>query len=189
MFYAKESGLMESIRKGDKDAFAELAEPVIAKAYQSAFAILRSRHLAEEAVQNALIDAYQAIMDGKEISNFAPWFRCVIAKRAADLIRKEIRNKNKLDIEKVKLFDPGATPMEEVLKKERSDQLLEAVMSLDAEQRAVIVLYYFQELSIEEISDILHLSASNVKTRLHRARKNLGRFISSTFYNEKAVRV
>ncbi|MEF3301978.1 RNA polymerase sigma factor [Paenibacillus sp. GYB003] len=60
--------LWDEVRNGNKEAFRSLANPLIPKAYRTAYMMLRSKHLAEEAVQNALIELYSAIMSGKEIS-------------------------------------------------------------------------------------------------------------------------
>ncbi|NTZ16106.1 hypothetical protein EXW96_00440 [Paenibacillus sp. JMULE4] len=125
-----EHRLLEEIRSGKKEAFAKLVEPLIPKAYHTALAILRSPHLAEEAVQNAMIEAYQSIKAGKEIRHFNGWFSRVIANRALDLVRKENRFDG-LDIESVIVNDTSSSPVEKILRKEQSSEILEAVMSLD----------------------------------------------------------
>ncbi len=106
-----EHRLLEEIRSGKKEAFAKLVEPLIPKAYHTALAILRSPHLAEEAVQNAMIEAYQSIKAGKEIRHFNGWFSRVIANRALDLVRKENRFDG-LDIESVIVNDTSSSPVE-----------------------------------------------------------------------------
>lgn len=181
--------LLEQIRNGNKDAFAELVEPFIARSYQTALAILRSAHLAEEAVQNALIETYRSIQAGKEIRHFSGWFSHLVAKRALDLVRKESRHNTGLDIDNIMVHDTAATPIEEVLKKEQSSEILDAVMSLEIEQRTVIVLYYFQEMKIDEIASLLKLSVGNVKTRLYRARLSLSKLVLFPELNGKVVRL
>ncbi|WP_152394315.1 RNA polymerase sigma factor [Paenibacillus guangzhouensis] len=61
-----EERLFELCRKGDKDAFFKLVEPLLSRVYSTSAAILRSNHLAEDAVQNTLNEAYQAIIKGKK---------------------------------------------------------------------------------------------------------------------------
>lgn len=181
--------LLEQIRNGNKEAFANLVEPYIAGSYRAALAILRSTHLAEEAVQNALIETYQAIQAGKEIRHFAAWFNHLAARRALDLARKEGRHSTDVDIDHVMLQDTAALPVDEVLKKEQSSQLLDAVMALEIEQRSVIVLYYFQEMKISEIAALLKLSEGNVRTRLYRARLSLSKLVAFPELKEKVVRL
>jgi RNA polymerase sigma factor, sigma-70 family len=184
-----ENRLLEEIHNGKKDAFAELVEPFIAKSYQTAYAILRSTHLAEEAVQNAMLEAYKSIKSGKEIRNFSGWFSRIVANRALDLVRMESRHCSGLDIDGVVVQDTAATPIDEMMKKEQSSQLLDAVMSLEIGKRTVIVLHYFQDMKIEEIAVLLHLSEGNVKTRLHRARISLRKLVPFPEVHEKVVRL
>ncbi|MGG1597122.1 RNA polymerase sigma factor [Paenibacillus naphthalenovorans] len=183
-----EHRLLEEIRSGKKEAFAKLVEPLIPKAYHTALAILRSPHLAEEAVQNAMIEAYQSIKAGKEIRHFNGWFSRVIANRALDLVRKENRFDG-LDIESVIVNDTSSSPVEKILRKEQSSEILEAVMSLDIQQRTVIVLYYFQEMKIDEIANVLHVNEGTVKTRLHRARNRLSKLVSFPDLNTKVAQL
>lgn len=180
--------LLEEIRNGKKEAFAKLVEPFIAKAYHTALAILRSPHLAEEAVQNALIEAYQSIAAGKEIRRFSGWFSRVIANRALDLVRKENRFHG-LDLDSVIIHDTSALPIETLLRKEQSSEILAAVMSLDIQLRTVIVLYYFQEMKIDEIANVLQTNEGTVKTRLHRARVRLSKLVSFAELNAKVVQL
>ena len=188
MEFENEHRLLEEIRNGNKEAFANLVEPYIAKAYHTALAILRSPHLAEEAVQNALIETYQSIREGKEIRRFCGWFGRVAANRALDLARKEYRS-NGLDIESVIVHDTSPSPVETLLRKEESSEIFEAVMSLDIQLRTVIVLYYFQEMKIEEIANVLHTNEGTVKTRLHRARTRLSKIVSFPDLDAKVVQI
>ncbi|MBP1155658.1 MULTISPECIES: RNA polymerase sigma factor [unclassified Paenibacillus] len=184
-----EQHLLEAIRSGDKEAFGTLVEPLIARAYRTSVAILKSPHLAEEAMQNALIESYTTITKGKEIRHFRGWFSRVIANRAMDLVRQENRHQNGLDIDGMELQDHSATPIEEIVKKEESNQLLEAVMSLELQQRVVVVLYYFQELKIEEIASVLNVREGTVKSRLYHSRLKLSQMVSIPQLNAKVVQL
>ncbi|RAV12966.1 RNA polymerase sigma factor [Paenibacillus contaminans] len=174
-----ERRLIEDIRGGSQESFRTLVNPLIAKAYRSALAILGSSPLAEEAVQNALIESYSMIMSGKEIRHFQGWFSRVIAHRALDTARKEKNYKYSLDIQQLDIRDHADSPLESMLKKEQSERLIESVMALELEQRAVVVMYYFQELKIEEIAELLGLKEGTVKSRLYYARLKLSRKLHS----------
>ena len=180
---------LEAIRQGDKDAFRALVNPLIAKSYRSALAILGSRQLAEEAVQNTLIEAYSTIMSGREIRRFPGWFSRVVANRSIDVARKEQPYKHSLDIEDQIIRDPGSSPLEDLLRKENSQRVIEAVLALKLQQRMVVVLYYFQELSIEEIAEMLGLKAGTVKSRLYHARLKLSRDLHLTRPQTKEIMI
>lgn len=181
--------ILEAVRGGDKEAFRELVNPIIPRAYRIALTILRSSHLAEEAVQNALIELYRTIMAGKEIRNILGWFSRLITNRSIDLLRQEQNHNAGVDIAEIVMEDQSDSPVEALIKKENTMQLLEAVMSLDEQQRVIVVLYYFQGLKIEEIASFLNIKEATVKTRLFRARQKLSCIISDRRLNAKVVKL
>jgi RNA polymerase sigma-70 factor (ECF subfamily) len=161
-------------RSGDKDAFYKLVEPYLDRVYSTSTAILRSTHLAEDAVQNAMIEAYQAIMNGKEIRNFGSWFKKVAAMRAMDLARKRSRlSKRTTDFGEWEPVDHQRQPVDTMLENEEKSLLFAQVMSLPIRYRSVILLYYYQEMSLDEISEVLGVKKGTVKSRLHTARSKL----------------
>ncbi|WP_339213857.1 RNA polymerase sigma factor [Solibacillus sp. FSL W8-0372] len=164
--------LMTRIRNGEDEAFAQLVNPLIDKGYRTSFSILKSKEQAEEVVQNALIEAYRNIMSGKEITYFNTWFYKLVSLRSIDAWRKNDRLKEtplEIDIGREKL---GV--MESVLKEETENELKKGILSLDnRDYRNVLILYYYQDHAIQEISDLLGLKTSTVKSHLRRARNAL----------------
>ncbi|WP_342548367.1 RNA polymerase sigma factor [Paenibacillus sp. FSL P2-0089] len=166
---------LQQCRDGEQDAFYQLVKPYLDRAYSTARAILNSPHYAEDAVQNAMLEAYRAIINGKEIRSFRSWFNRLVAMRALDLARtrsRQFRQTEALGVHE-EPADEQEQPMEAVLKKEEQSRLLAQVMSLDMRHRSVIVLYYYQEMSVEEIADVLGIKTGTVKSRLHNARLKL----------------
>lgn len=164
--------LMERIRKGEEEAFAELVNPLIEKSYRTSFSILRSKEQAEEVIQNAMIEAYQNIMNGKEINYFTTWFYKLVSHRSIDVLRKNARLKE-THIELEYLKDRQGV-VESVIKQETEKEIKEGILSLaNTDYRNVLLLYYYQELSIQEVSDLLGMKASTVKSHLRRARNAL----------------
>jgi RNA polymerase sigma-70 factor (ECF subfamily) len=84
---------MIRIRNGDEEAFAQLVNPLIEKGYRTSFSILKSKEQAEEVVQNALIEAYRNIMNGRDIKYFNTWFYKLVSNRSIDAWRKNDRMK------------------------------------------------------------------------------------------------
>jgi len=168
-----EQRLMDEIRRGNKDAFRTLVNPLIPKAYRTAYMMLQSKSLAEEAVQNALIELYSTIMSGKEITRLHGWFSWLLAHRAIDIARKEQGYKMTVDIDEMEIQDTATTPLENLLRKEQSEKLFESIIALELHQRIVVGLYYFQELKIEEIASLLDIKEGTVKSRLYHARLKL----------------
>ncbi|RKN85169.1 RNA polymerase sigma factor [Paenibacillus ginsengarvi] len=169
-----ERKLWEEVRGGNKEAFRSLANSLIPKAYRTAYMMLRSKHLAEEAVQNALIELYAAIMSGRDIVRPSGWFSRLIALRSIDIARKEQSYKMNIDIDEMDIQDGSASPLDDLLRKEQSAFLLESIMDLEVNQRIVVGLYYFQEMQIDEIAELLGIKEGTVKSRLYHARLKLG---------------
>lgn len=164
--------LMKRIRNGEDEAFAQLVVPLIEKGYRTSFSILRSKELAEEVVQNALIEVYRNIMSGKDITYFNTWFYKLVSHRSIDAWRKMARLKESpLEID-VATDKHGV--MESVLKEETENEIKKGISSLDnSDYRNVLILYYYQEQPIQEISDLLGLKSTTVKSHLRRARTAL----------------
>jgi RNA polymerase sigma-70 factor, ECF subfamily len=173
--------LMNRIRGGDGEAFSQLVEELLSSAYKTAYLVLRSKELAEDAVQNALEDCYISIMRSKEIRNFKAWFYRLVYSRSIDVYRKNNRN-SAADIEGnqeaiVKLKTNSA--QQDAIQKENKNEILRHIMSLNDDQKVPILLYYFEDMSVKEISLILNENTNTIKTRLSRGRKKLAELMQA----------
>ncbi|MBT2680133.1 RNA polymerase sigma factor [Bacillus sp. ISL-35] len=168
----EQSELMLRIRNGDESAFAELLNPLIEKAYKTSYSIVRSKEEAEEVVQNAMLEAYRNIIAGKEIIYFNTWFYKLVSHRSIDNIRKNARMKETV-IEMETLKDHRGV-MDSVLQEEMQFEISQGIQSLkNGDYRNVLLLYYYQDFTIQEVSEMLGIKTSTVKSHLHRARKAL----------------
>ncbi len=167
-----QEALMTRIRNGEDEAFAQLVNPLIEKGYRTSFGILNSKEMAEEVVQTALIEVYRDIMSGKDIIYFSTWFYKLVSHRSIDVWRKKSREKE-LPLE-IDVVTDNYGMMESVLKEETEIEIKNGISSLDnSDYRNVLILYYYQDLDIQEISDLLGLKSSTVKSHLRRARNAL----------------
>ncbi|WHY78589.1 RNA polymerase sigma factor [Neobacillus sp. WH10] len=175
----KEQNLMDRIRKGDEEAFSLLVEELLSAAFKTAYLILRSKDLAEDAVQNALEDCYISIMKNKDIRKFKAWFYRLVYSRAIDIYRKNTRI-HSTDIEEnpealAKMISESA--QNRAIRNENMNEMLDFILSLPKEQSVPILLHYYEDLPIKEISLILDENSNTIKTRLARGRKRLGELI------------
>ena len=172
----EEQKLLNQIRAGDGEAFSTLVEHLLSSAYKTAYLILGSRDLAEDAVQIALEDCYLSIMRDVEIRHFKAWFYRLVYTRSIDVYRKQKRNlftdleDNPEAISKMK----SESAQEKAVEKETRQEMLKLITYLKDEQRVPLLLYYFENLSVKEISMILNENSNTIKTRLSRGRKKLG---------------
>ncbi|MEC0300637.1 RNA polymerase sigma factor [Peribacillus frigoritolerans] len=179
-----EQNLMDRIRKGDGEAFSLLVEEVLPSAYKTAFLILRSKDLAEDAVQNALEDCYISIMKNKDIQKFKAWFYRLVYSRAIDIYRKSTRIHSSTIEENpeviVKMISESA--QNRAIQNETMKEILNLIFSLPKEQSVPILLYYYEDLPIKEISLILGENSNTIKTRLARGRKKLREIMQNNKY-------
>jgi RNA polymerase sigma factor (sigma-70 family) len=170
-----EQHLLLQCRQGNKDAFYLLVSPHLAKAYRLAFTILRSHHDAEDAIQNSLLEAYRAISEDKEIHHFSSWFYRLVTHRAIDLARKLGKERQYTEISDVLPFLSNShhLPVDEVINKEEEQELLAHILKLDMKYRVILVLYYYQNMKISEIAELLQIKEGTVKSRLFQARNLL----------------
>jgi RNA polymerase sigma-70 factor (ECF subfamily) len=132
--------------------------------------MLGSRDDAADAVHDAYAIALNrpAAFDSSK-GTLKTWFLCVVRNRCIDQMRRRRQNESLLD----NLVDPGARP-EQVLETAQRDQALGlALAQLGSEQRQVLVLRDYMDLSYAEIAAVLEIAPGTVMSRLHRARMAL----------------
>lgn len=130
--------------------------------YIVAYAILKNEAEAEDAVCNAILKAYEHLDQLRNPHKFKAWFMTIIRNEALMIRRK-------------RLFLPGDENVEKLLKpvQDHYDELWDIVQTLKEEYRIVIVLFYYNNSSMKEISQILDIPMGTVKSRLNRGREML----------------
>jgi len=161
--------------KGNPEAFAPLVEKYKRLAFSLSMKITRNREDAEEAAQDAFIKVYRSLENFKGGATFKTWLFRIVYTTAISKVRGK-----KLDFvsfEDYRLSESELMETENAVgqlsAEERSYQLRKAMESLAPEERAILNLYYFEDMPVEEIATIMELSASNVKIKLFRSRKKL----------------
>ena len=150
--------------------------------------------LAEEAAQEAFLAAWQGLPFFRGDSAFATWLYRLTSNACVDLLRKENRHQGpSLDDETVsaEVPDPTPTPEKAVEQQELRRQIEAGLQTLSPEHREVLILREIQQLSYDEIADVLSLDLGTVKSRINRGRRQLrefllkqGNFLSSAASNK-----
>jgi RNA polymerase sigma-70 factor (ECF subfamily) len=177
---ANEAELIRRVRNGDKEAFYELVRPYERAVYTSAISILNNQADAEEVAQEAVFKAFSNLSKFRGESKFSTWLIQITINEARLRLRKDRRHLYE-SVDEPKSNEEGdyfpkdyadwrEIPSEALQRKELRDALQRAMAALDPKYREVLVLRDIQHLSIEETSQVLGISAGNVKTRLLRAR-------------------
>ncbi|RHW34804.1 RNA polymerase sigma factor SigW [Neobacillus notoginsengisoli] len=172
---------IKQIKKGDQDAFAEIVELYKDKLFQLGYRMLGNRHEAEDIAQEAFIRAYVNIDSFKQEYKFSTWLYRIATNLCIDRIRKK-KPDYYLDAEVAgtegltlysRISSDMPLPEKEVEMMELHETIQGEILKLPEKYRSVIVLRYIEELSLNEISEILGLPLGTVKTRIHRGREAL----------------
>ena len=166
--------VVAAAQQGDKEAFDQLVIRFQDMAYASAYAILGDPHLAQDAAQDAFLDAYQNLAHLREPAAFPGWFRRIVLGRSHRQIRAKAPALLSLDdVAEDEFYDGWRDPMEQVQQMEVAQQVQEAIRGLSPNLRMAIALYYIEGYSQKEIAAYLETPVSTVKKRLFDARQQL----------------
>jgi RNA polymerase sigma factor (sigma-70 family) len=157
--------LVERARKGDHDAFAELAATAISRLDGAAWLILRDADQAKDAVQNALVRAWRDLPTLRDPDRFDAWLHRILVRSCIEEARRLRRHR--VDIELTSLHAPSVESGESMIV--ARDQLERGFLRLDPEMRAVIVLHHYLDLPMPAVAASLGIPLGTAKSRLHRA--------------------
>lgn len=143
--------------------------------YRIALSFTKNHHTAEDIVQNTFLKLMRQNRDFETEAHMDNWLTAVCVNESKDHLKSFFRkNGTSLeDAEELYTFD-----------KPKDLDLFNAVMSLPKKERTVVHLFYYEELSIKEIADVIKIRESAVGTRLHRARKHLKEMLGDDWINE-----
>ena len=161
-----ERATVEAACRGEGNALAGLYERYYAMMVWVAYAVLLDRSLAEDAAQQAFATAYEKIRSLRLPDRFGPWLAAICRNTAQDMARARKRD--------VALQKRAASEIQSESNSNGFDRTVkEAVDSLPAMYREVVVLHYYSGLSYQEIESVIGISGHKVKGRLARARKQI----------------
>jgi RNA polymerase sigma factor (sigma-70 family) len=170
-----ESDLVERARRGDHDAYAELVHAYQGIAFRTAYLITGGAAEAEDAAQDGFVKAWRALRRFRAGAPFRPWLLQIVANEARNR-RRSAGRRAQLALRasaQESSGDAAPSPEASLLEAERRAALLAAVNGLPEDQRDVIALRYFAELSEEETAAALDLPRGTVKSRTARALERL----------------
>ena len=143
--------------------------------YRIALMFTKNHYDAEDIVQNAFIKLFRNQKQFESAEHIDRWLTVVCVNESKNVLKSFFR-KNTVSFDEtndIYTFDSS-----------ENQDLFRALMSLPKKERAVVHLFYYEDLNIKEIASILKISESSVGTRLHRARKHLKEFLGDDWINE-----
>jgi RNA polymerase sigma factor (sigma-70 family) len=169
---------LASCRKGDADACSKVVRAYQDTALRTAFLMTNDRQAAEDVAQNAFLNAFRNLHRYDIERPFRPWFLTILLNEARMHLRARRRRAD------TELSDdlPDAAGADAILARLIRDderaRVREALSILDEPFRTTVILFYFNDLSIEEIATATDSQPGTVKSRLHRGRQHLRRLLS-----------
>lgn len=183
---ATEKNLVELSAGGDIDAFETLIQSHQKKVYNIALRMTKNPEDAQELAQDALVRAFVAIKKFRGDSSFSTWLYRITMNICKDFLRK----KNKAVVismeqgaagsendQGLQLPEEGPGPDEISEKKQLKDLVRDAMDSLSAEHRQVLILRDIMDLTYKDIAHTLDVSEGTIKSRINRARDSLKKVI------------
>ncbi|HEY0277286.1 MAG TPA: sigma-70 family RNA polymerase sigma factor [Solirubrobacterales bacterium] len=162
-----DSTLVTTARDGDLASFEELVRRHQSPVYRVALRMLGSRADAEDVAQETFVQAWRSLSKFRGESAFGTWLYRIATNRSLNVLAGRRADSVPIDDE---LLSAAVGTDEEVEQRLRLQATVTAILTLEPEQRALIVLRELEGLGYAEIGEILGLGESLVKGRLHRAR-------------------
>jgi len=171
----------KQIRNGKRqDAFSELVVRFQDAAFEWAFSVLQDANLAQDAVQEAFVVAYQKLDQLRQPYGFPGWLKQIVVSQCHRLTRGK-----KVELQPIEstnnLPTPEPEPSAAVEEIELKQKVLKAIQALPESQQVVTQLFYFKGYSQKEIAKLLELPLTTVKKRLQYARRDLKGILVSMF--------
>jgi len=165
--------LVEQAMQGRTEAFSILVDRYRQKVFRTAMGFLHNADDAEDLTQEIFIKAWHALRSFDRKSAFSTWLYRISVNKAINQIRK-----NKLRALAGINDEVNQTPDDEsaddtITRKEQKEEIKKAINELNIKQKKAFVLFYYQELNMKEVADVLKMSQKAAESLVFRARKNL----------------
>lgn len=173
-------GWVRAAQAGDRRAFGQLVETFQRPVYSLAYRFLGNADDADDAAQEAFVKAYRAIASFDESRSFSTWLLSITAHHCIDRLRRHRLDAVSLDSlpawrEPASMADD---PERQALRSAEAVDMVGLLLKLPDDHRLVVILRYWHDLGYAEIADMLGDTESAVKSRLHRARRQLAELMA-----------
>jgi len=177
---------IEAVRKGNVAAFSVLVERYQNLVYSLALKLLKKTEEAEEMAQDTFVKAYQKLDTYEGKSKFSTWLYSITYNACISELRK--RRIQFSSLEDQRISDQDEMRMHDYFsetKKEDQEKYLNlALEKLPEDDQVLVTLYYYENQSMDEISTITGLTVSNIKVKIHRARKKMYEILHEMLHEE-----
>ena len=162
-------------QQGDEEAFENILDQYKGLMFHVAYSIVKDRDIAEDAVQDALIQAWKHLPNLRETRALRPWLMRIVVNQCISFKRRLARSTTFLQQSLLEQETERASQIADYAEghMERNWDLAHAIGNLPAKQRTALALHYYQGMTIPEMSRRLQTSENTLKKRIQMALSNL----------------
>jgi len=173
------------VKGGDREAYTWIVNSFKDMVYTMCLRMLNNEEDANEAAQEVFIKGYRSIGTFQEKSKFSTWIYRIAYNHCISVIRKKVKMIDLVDeLPDYQVNENDMNGLEVLSGEERKKYLQMAIETLPETDAIVTTLFYYEELSLEEIAEVTGLSNNNIRIKLHRSRKKLYQVITKLLESE-----
>ena len=175
---------IQKVLKGDNSAFGYFVDKYQDMAMTVAYRVCGNVQDAEDIVQDSFVKAYHNLHTFKSGSKFSTWFYSVVYNTAVTQIRSSLNNIQFVDYEHMDVSDmyTDFDTMSQIEEEEKRKMINMALEKMPRDEALILTLFYLEDNSIKDIVKITGLTESNIKVKMHRARKRMHQILVNGYY-------
>ncbi|MBM1107937.1 sigma-70 family RNA polymerase sigma factor [Aurantibacter crassamenti] len=173
---------IDAVLNGDTKAFAVLVNRYRNMVFTLTVQLLKNREEAEEIAQDTFVKIYKNLNTFNGDSKFSTWVYRIAYNACLDRIKKNKKHETTISINEYNESQINSleTAFDIMDRTDREQAIKSCLQKLPEDDSVLITLFYFEELSLTEISKVIGISANNVKIKLYRARKRLATILEKS---------
>ena len=163
------------VLQGDTRAFATLVDQYKNLVFTLSLKMLQNREEAEEAAQDAFVKVFKSLNSFKNDAKFSTWVYKITYNNCLDRLKKRKRSRQVFPIDEFTDLEVTSliNALDTIVENEQKHLIRETLQQLLPEENFLLILYYYDENSLKEISIIMGINENNLKIKLFRTRKKL----------------
>lgn len=175
-----EKVLIGQILAGDQDAFGQLVQAYQKPVYNLCLRMVSNPADAEDLAQEAFVKAWRGLRFYKHEAAFSTWLYRLTSNVCIDFLRKQKKTISltvEEDAPELEIMDENPLPEEQVLHREKQKAVEDAMAQLEEEYRLALTLRVVDDLTYEQIAEVLDIKVGTVKSRIARARERMRKIL------------
>lgn len=174
--------LLKQARKGDKESFEKLVNKTYKKLYVIAKAKLMDEEEALDVVWDSMLIAYNKLWTLRELDKFNTWITKIVVNNCNKVIRKRKIREVTFEYENIEDYDVSNNEYVDI---EDKIDFFDLLSGLNNEERTIIAMYYSDEYTTREISEILKINESSIRSKIKRAKQKIKKKYDRSSYDER----